>query len=162
MSSHNGGKGSADFYVQNYPEKKRRRRKRNLLIKLLHHHITRRTRLLTLILMSSLRKERTIWSLYRQEFWFTDMINNTYDLQNIKNRPRDFRMGVKAFEKLVQLVRPRLERRDTQFRRAIPIEKHGRSHYGGYQQAIRTERSPRRLQSVYRHHKQLRESSAWN
>ena len=70
------------------------------------------------------RKPRSVWAYERQEFWFNRML---YDLQEDENFNlhwrQDFRMTLPTFMKIVELVRPRMEKRDTRFRRAIPIEK---------------------------------------
>ena len=56
----------------------------------------------------------------RKELWFDSMLNE----QNFKQHWRnDFRLSQDTFRDIVRVVQPALEKRDTQFRRGIPIEK---------------------------------------
>ena len=70
--------------------------------------------------LSKTRRARSIWAFPRQEFWFTRMLGDQIFQQNWRS---DFRMTQQTFMSLVELVRPRLQKRDTQLRRATPVEK---------------------------------------
>ena len=85
----------------------------------------RRKKFLALIihiaaLQINVREPRKIWAYETEEFWFSRMLNDERfsDLCS-----QDFRMKKEMFDEIVQVVRPALEKRDTQIRRAIPIEK---------------------------------------
>ena len=85
----------------------------------------RRKRFLTSIihiaaLQINVREPRKIWAYEREEFWFSRMPN---DERFSDFWSQDFRMKEETFDEIVQVVRPALEERDTQLRRAIPIEK---------------------------------------
>ena len=62
-----------------------------------------------------------IWVHERREFWFTDLWNNP-GLHEIRWK-EDFRMTRPTFEYIVLLVRPFITKRDTRFRKTIPVEK---------------------------------------
>ena len=92
------------------------------------HSYKQRQQMLLSALRSSLfglnfRKPRSIWAYERQEFWFHKMLHGFEDENFDLHWKQDFRMTQPTFMKIVELVRPRLERRDTQLRKAIPIEK---------------------------------------
>ena len=58
--------------------------------------------------------------LLREELWFDSMLND----QNFEQHWRsDFLMSQDTFRDIVRVVQPALEKRDTQFQRARPIEK---------------------------------------
>ena len=66
---------------------------------------------------------RNLWAYERDETWFSKLLNDDGD-PNFDIRWRnEFRMKHSTFLQIVQLVRPRLEKRDTQLLKAIPIEK---------------------------------------
>ena len=68
----------------------------------------------------NIRRRRSVWAYQREELWFDSMLND----QNFEQHWRsDFRMSQDTFRDIVRVVQPALEKRDTQFRRAIPIEK---------------------------------------
>ena len=75
------------------------------------------------ILSVTLPQSRRIWQLERQERWFETMCehreNNGYRIYWKAN----FRMSGESFQQLARLVSPALIKRDTQFRRAIAVEK---------------------------------------
>ena len=75
------------------------------------------------ILSLTLRQLRRIWQLERQERWFGTMWEHRYDNGYQIYRKADFRMSGESFQKLIRLVSPALNKRDTQFRRAIAVEK---------------------------------------
>ena len=65
-------------------------------------------------------KRQFQYVLLREKPWFDSMLND----QNIEQHWRsDSRMSQETFRDIVRVVQPSLEKRDTQFRRAIPIEK---------------------------------------
>ena len=70
-----------------------------------------------------LPKTRSIWKIDREEFWFESMWENRHNHDTQLQWKLDFRMNGMNFEKLVDLVRPRLEKQNTQLRKAIPIQK---------------------------------------
>ena len=66
---------------------------------------------------------RNLWAYERDETWFSKLLNDDGD-PNFDIRWRnESRMKHSTFLQIVQLVRPRLEKRDTQLLKAIPIEK---------------------------------------
>ena len=68
----------------------------------------------------NIRRRPSVWAYQREELWFDSMLND----QNFEQHWRsDFRMSQDTFRDIVRAVQPALEKRDTQFRRAIPIEK---------------------------------------
>lgn len=69
------------------------------------------------------RKPRSVWAYKRRELWFNRMMYVEEDENLNLHWKQDFRMTRPTFLKIVELVRPRLEKRDTNFRKAIPIEK---------------------------------------
>ena len=73
--------------------------------------------------MDILPKTRSVWERDREEFWFENMWENRHNHDMQLQRRLDFRMNGENFEKLVDIVRPRLEKQDTQLRKAIPVEK---------------------------------------
>ena len=83
--------------------------------------LSRRNRMRALLCSSLfLGKERTTWAIYRREYWFADMVQNINDPHNTRSWRCDFRMSIDVFRKLVEMVRPQLERQNTVFRRAVP------------------------------------------
>ena len=114
--------------LKEWKKKYEKRQYRNLYFKnAVAHHRSQRIRfflssigLTTLLGILKLRRARLIWMYPRHEFWFTRMLADQVFHQFWRS---DFRMSLQTFIALVELVRPRLERRDTQFRRAIPIAK---------------------------------------
>ena len=67
-----------------------------------------------------MREPRNIWAYEREEFRFSRMLN---DERFSDFWSQDFRMKKETFDEIVQVVRPALEKRDTQLRRTIPIQK---------------------------------------
>ena len=68
----------------------------------------------------NIRRRRSVWAYQREEIWFHSMLND----QNFQQYWRsDFRMSQDTFQDIVTVAQSALEKRDTQFRRAIPIEK---------------------------------------
>ena len=70
-----------------------------------------------------LLKTRSVWQLGREEKWFDNMWKHRHSSDFQLRWKFDFRMNGLNFEKLVDLVSLRLEKHDTQMRRAIPIER---------------------------------------
>ena len=105
---------------------KKCKKKRRLLLKTFSDRSAfRRKRFLASIihiaaLQINVREPRKIWAYEREEFWFSRMLN---DERFSDFWSQDFRMKKETFDEIVQVVRPALEKRDTQLRRAIPIEK---------------------------------------
>ena len=68
----------------------------------------------------NIRRRRSLWAYQREELWFDSTLND----QNFEQHWRsDFRMSQDTFRDIVRVVQAALEKRDIQFRRAIPIEK---------------------------------------
>ena len=107
-------------------KKKKCKKKRRLLLKIFSERSAfRRKRFLAsiihiAILQINVREPRKIWAYEREEFWFSRMLN---DERFSDFWSQNFRMKKETFDEIVQVVRPALEKRDTQLRRAIPIEK---------------------------------------
>ena len=67
-----------------------------------------------------IRRGRSVWAYQREELWFDSMLND----QNFEPHWRsDLRMSQDTFRDIVRVVQAALEKRDIQFRRAMPIEK---------------------------------------
>ena len=78
------------------------------------------------LLRSATRATRQIWALERREFWFSNLWErrNEDELVTLQRQwKEDFRVSERTFQSIVEIVRPRLEKRNTQLRNAIPIEK---------------------------------------
>ncbi|XP_066934341.1 uncharacterized protein [Clytia hemisphaerica] len=69
------------------------------------------------------REPRSVWAYEREERWFDELWNNRFNDDYLARWKADFRMSGSTFSKLVYLLRPALEKRDTNFRKAIPIQK---------------------------------------
>ena len=113
--------------LKHYKKKHEKRRFSKICLKnaISHHRSLTRGFFLSSVMRISLlglrvRRARSIWAYPRQEFWFSRMQADETFNRFWRN---DFRMSRETFLLLVALVRPRLEKRDTQLRRAIPIEK---------------------------------------
>ena len=69
---------------------------------------------------------RQIWDLEPREFWFSNLWERRNDEEWIALQRQwkdDFRMSRKTFESIVEIVRPKLQKQNTQLRNAIPIKK---------------------------------------
>ena len=75
------------------------------------------------ILLLTLLQPRQIWQLERQERWFETMWEHRDDNGYQIYWKANFRLSCESFQKLVRLVSPALIKRDTQFHRAIAVEK---------------------------------------
>ena len=75
------------------------------------------------ILSLTLPQPRRIWQLERQERWFETMWEHRDDNGYQTYWKADFRMSGESFQKLVRLNSSALIKRDSQFRRAIAVEK---------------------------------------
>ena len=68
----------------------------------------------------NIRRRRSVWAYQREELWFGSMLND----QNFEQHWRsDLRLSQDTFRDIVRVVQAALEKRDIQFRRAMPIEK---------------------------------------
>ena len=76
------------------------------------------------ILSLTLPQPRRIWQLERQEIWFETMWEHRDDNDYQIYRKADFRMSGESFQKLARLISSALRKRDSNFRRAIAVEKH--------------------------------------
>ena len=70
-----------------------------------------------------LKAERRVWTFYREKLWLKHMWKNRYDLAIREQFRADFCMTPDTFKDIFTLVRNRLEKQDTRFRKAFPIEK---------------------------------------
>ena len=68
------------------------------------------------------RLRRRIWSYEKKEFWFTNLIENRYNILFEQKWPEDFRISRNTFFEIVNLVRPSLEKKETHLRKSISIE----------------------------------------
>ena len=69
---------------------------------------------------------RQIWALEQREFWFSNLWERRNDEECITLQRQwkdDFQMSRRTFESIVEIVRPRLQKQNTQLRNAIPVEK---------------------------------------
>ena len=66
---------------------------------------------------------RLLWSLEREEKWFESLWEKRNDPEYQAAWKTDLRMTGISFQNLVNLVSPRLQKQDTNFRKSIPIEK---------------------------------------
>ena len=78
---------------------------------------------LNMILKSITKAPRRIWALDRDESWLEDLWFNRHNPDLTNRWKKDFRMSGRTFEKLVNFLRGSLEKRDTHFRKAIPVKK---------------------------------------
>ena len=69
------------------------------------------------------KQRRKVWAYEREELWFDELWTNRFNEEFLYRWRSDFRMSGVTFAKLVHLLRPMLEKRDTNFRKAIPIQK---------------------------------------
>ena len=73
--------------------------------------------------MISDKAQRETWAFEREERWFDQMLTRVLDPDHQKFWKMDFRINGRTFMDVVELVRDRMERNDTNFRKAIPLEK---------------------------------------
>ena len=114
------------FFKKKY-EKRKKNREFNFRNALLHSRLQRKRFFAALtqtpLFGLQIRKARTVWAHFRRELWFGRMLNNFGDPNFDQHWRSDFRMTLPTFTRIVQLVRPMLEKQDTQLRKAVPIEK---------------------------------------
>ena len=77
----------------------------------------------TLIMLESLQFDRRFWSYERKDYWFEKLMGNILKPDYQRRWRSHFRMSGSTFNILIDLLRPRMEKRDTNFRVAIPIER---------------------------------------
>ena len=109
-------------------QKKKLSRKRNQLFLLCCNAMSSQMFLNNLLLYNKChekaeRLRRRIWSYERQEFWFTNLIENRYNILFEQKWREDFRISRNTFFEIVNLVRPSLEKKETHLRKSISIEK---------------------------------------
>lgn len=105
---------------------KRRKRKNLRLLQMLHfNNYLQSVRKLKLVFVMMLmrKRPRSVWAFEREERWFDELWNNRYNEEFLDRWRADFRMSGVTFAKLVYLLRPVLEKQDTNFRKAIPVQK---------------------------------------
>ena len=96
-------------------QKKKLSRKRNQLFLLCCNAMSSQMFLNNLLLYNKChekaeRLRRRIWSYERQEFWFTNLIENRYNILFEQKWREDFRISRNTFFEIVNLVRPSLEK----------------------------------------------------
>ena len=67
------------------------------------------------------KKERSTWKFNKEENWFEDIWRNRQSNEFQTRWRQDFRINGVNFEKLIALVRPNLEKQETNLRKAVPI-----------------------------------------
>ena len=67
--------------------------------------------------------QRSVWAFEREEKWFQNLYENVLNPEYEKYWKMNFRVSGETFLKIIDLVRDRMEKRDTNFRKAIPLEK---------------------------------------
>ena len=76
-------------------------------------------------LFNTFKRNRNLWAYERDETWFSKLLNNDDGDPNFDIQWRnESKKKHSTLLQIVQLVRPRLEKRDTQLHKTIPIEKH--------------------------------------
>ena len=117
------------FYVKKYFRIKHRRRQKlmTMLINQVLFSFEMRKYAsfveMNMILKTITKAPRGIWALDRDESWFEDLWDNRHNPDYMNRWKEGFRMSGITFEKLVNLLRGSLEKRDTHFRKAIPVKK---------------------------------------
>ena len=76
-----------------------------------------------LIMLESLQFGQRFWSYERKDYWFEKLMENILNRDYQQRWRSHFRMSGSTFNILIDLLRPRMEKRDTNFRKAIPIER---------------------------------------
>ena len=113
----------ADVFEKNEKRKARNFFLRNAVLQFRTQRARYFSSLIETTLFNTSMCNRNLWAYERDETWFSKLLNDDGD-PNFDIRWRnEFRMKHSTFLQIVQLVRPRLEKRDTQLLKAIPIEK---------------------------------------
>ena len=116
------------FYVKKYFRIKKRRRQKQMTMLinqvLFSLEMRKYANFVEMNILKTITKApRRIWTLDRDESWFEDLWDNRHNPDYINRWKEDFRMSGRTFEKLVNLLRGSLEKRDTHFRKAVPVKK---------------------------------------
>ena len=126
MARKNAGKILIMYWVRKRILDRRRSRRRlrqSAYLSMVQHNKMKRRKLFALM-QNQGRKKASIWAYPREENWFADMWKNRFVDHYQGNRWReDFRMKGGTFAKLVDVLTPYVQKRDTNFRSAIPVEK---------------------------------------
>ena len=77
----------------------------------------------TLTMLESLQFDRRFWSYERKDYWFEKLTENILNPDYQQRRRSHFRMSGSTFNILISLLRPQMKKRDTNFRKAIPVER---------------------------------------
>ena len=110
-------------------EKNEKRKARNFFLRnAVLQFRTQRARyfssLIQTTLFNTFKRNRNLWAYERDETWFSKLLNNDDGDPNFDIQWRnESKKKHSTLLQIVQLVRPRLEKRDTQLLKAIPIEK---------------------------------------
>ena len=112
------------FFKKKLHQKKRRFKRWLFLLCRLNIQATQRILFLNNlgILLSRSLCDRRFWRHDRRDHWFNSLMENRH-LPEYQDRWRSlFRLSTASFEHVVNLVRPLMLKRNTNFRQAIPIE----------------------------------------
>ena len=101
--------------------KKKKRQYLNLLRGLKQRFFGIATGGITILILSKV--QRSVWAFEREEKWFQNLYENVLNPECEKYWKMNFRVSGETFLKIIDLVRDRMEKRDTNFRKAIPLEK---------------------------------------
>lgn len=107
--------------------KKSRRRSRNsILLEDLHSRIRRSNLVLNMnylrLALAMMGRVRRFWVIERPQHWFETVWNSELMAGYDDNWRQEFRFSKETFMDIIQVARPYLEKQNTNFRRAIPIE----------------------------------------
>lgn len=101
--------------------KKKKRQYLNLLRGLKQRFFGIATGSITILIL--IKVQRSVWAFEREEKWFQNLYENVLNPEYEKYWKMNFRVSGETFLKIIDLVRDRMEKRDTNFRKAIPLEK---------------------------------------
>ena len=78
---------------------------------------------LSTIMLESLKFDRRLWSYERKDYWFEKFMENILNPDYQQRWRSHFRMSGSTFNFLIHLLRQRMEKRDTNFKKAVPIKR---------------------------------------
>ena len=78
---------------------------------------------LSTIMLESLKFDRRVWSYERKDYWFEKLMENILNPDYQQRWRSHFRMSGSTFNFLIHLLRQRIEKRDTNFKKAVPIKR---------------------------------------
>ena len=114
----------ADVFEKNEKRKARNFFLRNAVLQFRTQRARYFSSLIQTTLFNTFKRNRNLWAYERDETWFSKLLNNEDGDPNFDIQWRnESKKKHSTLLQIVQLVRPRLEKRDTQLLKAIPIEK---------------------------------------